>query len=415
MRIGVIADPPVITHSCAVVASQLAKQWVKCGHEVFYLGYGYSGKKIDHPDGYTIYPDTLPLTQKDSVLNFIEEVGGVDILYCHGSKDIFRGGMEAAKEKKIPYVPHTFYSTPVKNDVINTFEAKNGFILYDCEAVDDMYVCNNFSVGVGFSMGKRTWFVPNGVDTDIFFPRNERKTLENKSPDDNWQRKIGIPLNSFVFLFSGSNLSGKDPGRALDAFARFYKKYEYENVYLAMHTRPTNDHLDLKQIARDFGGRIECKIKFFTDAFPEWLEQPDADEDYQKGSFSPPYTTTPYNDMGKVFRTGDVLLAPTLMEGMSTTLLEAMACGLPVICSDDPVVSEPVVNYSTGLYVHRHLTNENITDEIVEHMHTLYANRTLHSKLGRNAARLMEIKYNWENISDQFIYHFNTLIDGRYK
>jgi len=414
MRIGVIADPPIITHSCAVVASQLAKQWKRQGHEVFYLGYGYKGKEVAHPDGYTIYPDTLPLTSKDSVLNFMDAVGGVDILYSHGSKDIFRGGMEAAKERGIPFVPHTFYSTPYKNDKVNTFEARKGFILYDCEHVDDMFVCNNFSVGVGFAMGKRTWFVPNGVDTQIFFPCGEGCC---ETP---MREKMGIPRDACVFLFSGSNITGKDPGRALDAFAKFYNHcikdspdHQPPNAYLAMHTRPSNTHLDLPKIAEELG--VRQNVKFFTDYFPEWLEQPEADKDYQKGSFSPPYTTTPYEDMGKVFRTGDVLLAPTLMEGMSTTILEAMACGLPVICSDDEVVSEPVVNFSTGLLVHRHLTNENITNEVVDHMYFFYKVEGERKRMGKNATQLMKIKYNWEIIAKQFLYFFNTLKDERYK
>jgi glycosyltransferase involved in cell wall biosynthesis len=398
MKIGIICDPPLITHSCSVVGSQLAKQFVKHGHEVFYLGYNYTGEKVSHPDGYDIYPDTVPPTRKQSVLDFIDKTG-VEILYAHGSKDIFSEGMDAAKERGIPYVPHTFYSTPVKNDVVNTFEAKNGFILYDCDKVDDMVVCNNFSVGVGFALGKRTWFVPNGVDTDIFRPSGK-----------NYRKELNIPKDAFVVLYSGSNISGKDPGRAIDVFAEFSKGKD--NIYLALHTRPTNSHLDLRQIAIDRG--IEDKVKFFTDYFPEWLEQPEADANYQKGSFSPPYTTTPYNLMGNVFRTGNIQLVTTLMEGMSTTILEGMACSLTTICSDDPVVSEPVVNFSTGYLVHRHLTNECKIDEMVEILNFLYTHQDFIKQAGQNASNLVQIKYNWEVIASQLEYIFNTLIQKKY-
>jgi glycosyltransferase involved in cell wall biosynthesis len=412
MHIGIIGDSPLITHSVAVVCSQFAKQFIKLGHKVSYLGYNFTGEKHEHPDGYTIYPDTIPPTREASVTEFIKKTG-VEILYAHGSKDIFGEGMKAAKKAGIPYVPHTFYSTPVKNDKVNTFEARKGFILYDCDKVDDMAVCNNFSVGVGFSLGKRTWFIPNGVDTDIFYPNQEGYcNFETRN-------KMGIPNDAFVFLFSGSNISGKDPGRTLDAFARFVQRqnlrsdYPYKNdAYLAMHTRPTNSHLDLKQIAKDKG--VSERVKFFTDYFPEWLEQPEADAKYNKGSFSPPYTTTSYDLMPSVFRTGDVQLAPTLMEGMSTTILEGMACGLPTICNDDPVVSEPVVNFSTGLLCRRLLTNECKTEDMIKHMQFFYDNKKIARQMGRNASNLVEVKYNWEIIAKQLLYLFQLKIDNYY-
>lgn len=408
MKILVVSDPPMITHSCAVVCSQLSKQWVKLGHEVIYLGYNYTGEAYNHSDGYTVYPDLEPPTRYKSVKYYIDKFK-VDLVYAHGSKNVFAEGMKAAREAGIPYVPHTFYSTPTKNDKVTTFEAKNGFILYDCNEVDDMFVCNNFSVGVGYALGKRTWYVPNGVDTNIFYPRD----IEAVS----YRETMGISKGDIVFLFSGSNISGKDPGRALDAFAKFYhrrskEELELQPTYLVMHTRPTNSHLDLKQIAKDLG--VDHVVKFFTDYLPEWLEQPEADKNYHKGSFSPPYTTTPYDLMGNVFRTGDVLLAPTLMEGQSTTILEGMACGLPVICGDDPVVSEPVTNFSTGLLVHRHLTNENKTDEIVQHMEYFYSNFCERVSMGTNAAKYIRIKHNWKVIAYQFIYYFKTLLDKKY-
>lgn len=406
MRIGVIADPPIITHSCAVVASQLAKQWIKQGHEVFYLGYNYQGRKVRHVDGYDIYPDTVPPTRKQSVLNFINEVGGLDILYSHGSKDIFAEGMAAAKERGIPFVPHTFYSTPVKTDKVTTFEARKGFILYDCANVNDMFVCNNFSVGVGYALGKRTWYVPNGVDTDIFHTPGTVNL-------PGYREELGLKQSDFVFLFSGSNISGKDPGRALNAFAEFQHKYKYDDTYLVMHTRPTTNHLDLKQISKDLG--VEDRVKFFTDYFPEWLEQPEADKAYNKGEFSPPYTTTPYSEMGDMFRTGDVQIVPTLMEGQSTTILEGMACGLPTICSDDPVVSEIVVPYETGLLCRRLLTNENVTEDMVKNMHTFYADRLETKIMGARASRYVSIRHNWKSIAKQFIYHFTNLIDKYYE
>jgi len=413
LKIGVIGDAPIITHSIGVVCGQLAKQWVRQGHEVHYLGYNYTGPSVEHPDGYTIHTDTQPPTREVSVLNFIRDTK-VEILYAHGSKDIFAEGMKAAEKCGIPYIPHTFYSTPVKNNKITTFEARSDYLPYDLNKVDDVAFCNNFSIGIGYTLGKRSWFIPNGVDTDIFKPNAEGYVHHEM------RQKMDIKNSDFVFLFSGSNISGKDPGRALDAFSIFLHRQRVmsdtrmfnNEPILLMHTRPVNSHLDLKKIAVEKG--VADNVRFVTDYFPEWLEQPEADRAYRKGEFSPPYTTTPYTDMPDVFKCGNVQLVPTLMEGMSTTILEGMACGLPTICSDEPVVSEPVVNFSTGLLCRRLLTNECLTEDMVKHMEYFYLNPEATFKMGRTACELVKAKYSWNIIAKQLIYLFQLKLDCYY-
>lgn len=409
MKILCIADPPLVsTHSCSIVMSNLAKQFVKLGHEIFYLGYGFSGQEFTHPDGYTVYPDKFPLTTKPSVLHYVDRFK-IDVVILHGSKDVFKGAVDAGKERNIPVVCHTFFSTPSTTDKVTTFEAKNGFALQDCQNVSDLFVCNKFSVGVGFGLGKRSWYVGNGVDTEIFYPNDEYCC------NAEYRNKLGIPNDAFVFLFSGTNMLGKDPGRTLEAFKRFYNKdtESRKNCYLVMHTQPETVYLNLPRIAEELG--IKEHVKFFTDAFPEWKMPPEADKNYQKSAVSPPYLNTPYDLMGKVMRTGNVLIATTLLEGMSTTILEAMGCGLPVICSDDEVISEPVSNYSTGLLCRRHLTNECVTEDIIENMEKLFLDNDFYKELSRNAAEYIRIKHDWAVLAKQFIRHFEILISNYYK
>jgi glycosyltransferase involved in cell wall biosynthesis len=157
-----------------------------------------------------------------------------------------------------------FFSTPQNTDKLNVFEAKAGFKPYDFEYVDDVFVCNKFSVGVGFTLGKRTWYLPNGIDTDIFKPEG-----------NNCREKMGIPKDAFVFLYSGSNINGKDPCRALLAFSEFVKKNNPQNCYLVMHTRPVTDYLNLPEKVKEFG--VEDKVKYAIEILelyaPELLKE----------------------------------------------------------------------------------------------------------------------------------------------
>ena len=57
------------------------------------------------------------------------------------------------------------------------------------------------------------------------------------------------------------------------------------------------------------------------------------------------------NDVKELLRISDIFILPTLGEGMSNALLEAMASGLPVITTDIPENNELIKNGKTGILV----------------------------------------------------------------
>ena len=50
------------------------------------------------------------------------------------------------------------------------------------------------------------------------------------------------------------------------------------------------------------------------------------------------------NDVASWLKTADVLLFPSLTEGSPNTVIEAMACGCPVVASDIPACRELIEN-----------------------------------------------------------------------
>jgi glycogen(starch) synthase len=55
------------------------------------------------------------------------------------------------------------------------------------------------------------------------------------------------------------------------------------------------------------------------------------------------------NALVNLFRSSDVYVTPTRYEGFGLTLLEAMACGAPVVCADAPAANEIVRDGENGL------------------------------------------------------------------
>jgi glycosyltransferase involved in cell wall biosynthesis len=57
------------------------------------------------------------------------------------------------------------------------------------------------------------------------------------------------------------------------------------------------------------------------------------------------------DDVPEIFRAADVMVLPSLEEGMPLVVLEAMACGLPVVATHVNGIPEEVVDGETGLLV----------------------------------------------------------------
>lgn len=72
------------------------------------------------------------------------------------------------------------------------------------------------------------------------------------------------------------------------------------------------------------------------------------------------------NNVGEVFNKIDLLLAPSIDEGLPYTLVEAMNCGVPIIATNVGGVSEIVHNNENGLVI-----ESNSVDELVKALHSI--------------------------------------------
>jgi glycosyltransferase involved in cell wall biosynthesis len=95
----------------------------------------------------------------------------------------------------------------------------------------------------------------------------------------------------------------------------------------------------------------------------------------------------------QIYNAADVLLAPSLYEGFGLTILEAMACGTPVITSH--ISSLPEVVGDAGILIDPN-SPQAITDAVIE----LYKNPTLYNNLVEKG--LARVKFfSWQNTAEQ--------------
>lgn len=108
------------------------------------------------------------------------------------------------------------------------------------------------------------------------------------------------------------------------------------------------------------------------------------------------------DEVAKVLGKATVFVFPSLREGLPLSVLEAMACGVPVVGSDIPGVNEVVKHEENGFLVPPK-NSEALANVIL----TLLNDENLRRKVGRDARQLMTEKYNWNAIASKIekVYH----------
>ncbi|WP_224483113.1 glycosyltransferase family 4 protein [Robertkochia aurantiaca] len=121
--------------------------------------------------------------------------------------------------------------------------------------------------------------IPNAVDHRIFYPHDKEKM----------RRKFGLPKNLKLLIFVGRFTWHKGPGRIIEAIAQL------NDVGIILVGSGKEEYKSDKIV---FQNRV------------------------------------PSSQVPELLSAADVFVLPTLREGCSNAIVEAMACGLPVISSD---------------------------------------------------------------------------------
>ena len=101
----------------------------------------------------------------------------------------------------------------------------------------------------------------------------------------------------------------------------------------------------------------------------------------------------PQEVLSGLYRRCEVFVYPSLVEGFGLPILEAMACGAPVITSDRAPMSE----LGTGAAI---LVDPDSTASIADALARVMADRDLRSRL-RELGRLRAAEYTWQRMAEQ--------------
>jgi glycosyltransferase involved in cell wall biosynthesis len=93
-------------------------------------------------------------------------------------------------------------------------------------------------------------------------------------------------------------------------------------------------------------------------------------------------------------------------EGLGVVLLEAMACGLPVVGSDVGGIPDIIKDGETGL-----LARQKEPDSLAEKITRIFSDAPLRRKLVENGYQMVEKKFSWDTISEKFIEIYQEVLN----
>jgi len=211
----------------------------------------------------------------------------------------------------------------------------------------------------GFNSGKIIG-IPNGVDTSLFYPAcgiDEKKELK---------MNLSLP-DKRIIAFVGRLDSQKRAHLLIEVFK------EVQKIYADTHLVIIGD------------GPDNGKIKNMADVNISLLGT--------------------VNNVNEYLRASDLLVHPSLSEGMSNVILEAMATGLPVITTNVSSNPEIIDNGINGI-----LLDINDITGLKENILKILSDDAFSNRLGKNAKEKIDIDFTIGTVAEKYIGLFNNLL-----
>lgn len=278
---------------------------------------------------------------------------GVDVVHCHNRKALLYGGLATllAPRSRLVYTKHGASHWEGGPTAL-----VGRFVMRRSRAV--VAVSQDIAAGVqagNWADRSRLHTVLNGVDLDQFHPGSER---------DSVRRTLGISTSDPVVGTVARLSPEKDQATLLRAFQQLVRELPSAHLILvgdgALRT-------ELERLARDL--EIAQRAHFLGER----------------------------QDIASLLRAMDVFCLPSLTEGTSLTLLEAMATGLPVVATAVGGNPEVVADQVSGL-----LVEPGQPDQLAHALLRVFRNREGARYLGDAGREVVRQRYSMEAMVQRY-------------
>lgn len=206
--------------------------------------------------------------------------------------------------------------------------------------------------------------IPNGVDTNVFTPADRRAA----------RAELGLPMAGFQILFGAD--SGKEPRKGAASLASA-----------------------LRILAEKPAARDSIRLLSFGEPSPLF------------DSTGLPLHHLGYLDrddeLARAYRAADVFVLPSLEDNLPNTMLEALACGTPVVGSNIGGIPDLVVEGETG-----RLFPANDSAAIASALLDLIEHPQHCAELGAAGARMIRERFQVRHQAERCLALYRSLVPG---
>jgi len=224
------------------------------------------------------------------------------------------------------------------------------------------------------SVGLKPQYLPHGVDTEIFKPMKKKKELIRA------EGKFAVG----VVAANREAFDRKGLYHTFKAFAKFQKKRENSVLYFHGEMTKEEKGIDLEWIATELGIKVHTTDRWMRAAFFNSSE------------------------LAELYNTFDVFLLLTRGEGFCVPLIEAQACGVPVIVTDYTAPQDlvgagwkiPIVD-KAPILVRSYWGNPDIDAGVkaLEEAYQMWANK----ENMIDKARKFALDYDFQTVADKYL------------
>lgn len=290
-----------------------------------------------------------------------------DIVHTHTSKAGFIGRL-AAKLAGIPIIIHTAHGFAFHED--SNFLVLHFIVLLEKIAshwCDKIVTVSNFhkewALKLGIGNVNKVVAIPNGIPFGRVIPTRSWAEM---------RKDLGLSNNEFVILSIGRLAPQKGLEFLIRAIPFLDKKLNNYKV-LIVGDGPLRDYL------KDLSKKLDVEDKIIFLGFKA--------------------------DIGDILNISDVVVLPSLWEGLSIALLEAMAAGKPIITTAIESNKEVIQHGYSGMLVPK---KDPIA--LADAVYEIFKNREFSSKLGENAKRIYFQKYKEDLMLEKYVNLYIELI-----
>lgn len=350
MKICVVSSGfPTKRSANSIFVVKLCEQWADMGHEVSIVTpqsltnilMGKSGRTAAAFEYATLGGNTIrvyrpqivtfsniPLLKglknwlrRRAIATVVEKIGAQDVYYCHfwrNAYDLYK----AIGQQASPLFVATGESSIKLRVADEGFrQVVSGVVCVSTQNMEE-------SIRLGLTTKEKCIVLPNAIDTNVF----------HKIDKQQCRQELGIDPKLFVVIYVG----------------QFLRRKGYHRLAKAI------DILDDQEIGVVFLGKAK-----------------EGKEPQCKGIIHKGFANQ--KDIAKYLNAADVFVLPTQAEGCCNAIVEAMACGLPIISSDLPF-NHDILDSQNALFI-----NPNNVAEIAEAIKTIKDNKALQVTLATNS------------------------------